>query len=152
MSQPSPEINTSNLEKISNLEKAKLLLDEWKFRQQHCWSILPRYGLAAIFVSIIPYLKIELFTNYHINKLIFPRIGWVLAFTATWLFMAEQYRCYSVLKQYRQLIEMDKIHVDDKWFYQLLDWLKVRWVTAAIFFIGFTVLTWLNLRILGRIP
>src|SRR5687767_148238 len=103
MSQPSPDTN------ISDLEAAKLLLDEWKFRQQHCWSLLPRYGLAAVFVSIIPYLKIELFTNYQINKLIFPWTGWLLAFAATWLFLAEQYRCYSVLEHYRKLIGKERI-------------------------------------------
>ena len=45
---------------IADLEAAKLLLDEWKFRQQHCWSLLPRYGLAAVTVSIAPYLRIDL--------------------------------------------------------------------------------------------
>jgi hypothetical protein len=146
MSQTSPDTN------ISDLEAAKLLLDEWKFRQQHCWSLLPRYGLAAIFVSIIPYLKIELFTNYHIDKLIFPWIGWLLALAATWLFLAEQYRCYSVLEHYRKLIGKERIHKMDAGFYRLLDRLKVRWATPAIFFIGFTILTFLNIRILKRMP
>ena len=29
---------------ITNIEAAKLLLDEWKFRQQHCWNLF--FGMA----------------------------------------------------------------------------------------------------------
>ena len=146
MSQTSPVTN------VSNLEAAKLLLDEWKFRQQHCWNLLPRYGLAAAFVSIIPYLRLELFTNYHLDKLIFPWIGWLLALAATWLFMAEQYRCYSVLDHYRTLIGKDRIHRPKTGFSGLLDRLKIRWASAAIFFVGFTILSFLNIRMLKRLP
>lgn len=137
---------------ISDLEKAKLLLDEWKFRQQHCWTLLPRYGLAAVFVSVIPYLKLELFTTYHTDKFIFPWIGGLLALSATWLFVAEQYRCYSVLGNYRKLIGKDRIHRDDAWFYRRLDQLKVRWATPAIFLIAFAILTFFNIRMLKRMP
>lgn len=137
---------------ISDLEAAKLLLDEWKFRQQHCWSILPRYGLAAVIVSIVPYLRIELFTTYHIKMLIFPWIGLLLALAATWLFVAEQYRCYSVLQHYRMLIGKDRINRTDTRLDRLLDWIKVRWATPMIFLIIFVVLTIWNIKILTTIP
>lgn len=137
---------------ISDLEAAKLLLDEWKFRQQHCWTLLPRYGLAAVVVSVIPYLKLELFTTYHVDRFIFPWLGVALALAATWLFVAEQYRCYSVLDHYRKLIGKDRIHRADTWLYRGLDRLKVRWVTPTIFLIGFAILTFFNIRMLKRMP
>ena len=141
---------TQTTSDISNadLEVAKILLDEWKFRQQHCWNLLPRYGLAAVIVSIVPYLKIELFKQYNIDMLVFPWVGWLLALMATWLFIAEQYRCYPVLQRYRQLIKHEKINPTDKWHEKTLNSMKVRRTTPALFIISFTVLSVLNWCIL----
>ena len=57
---------------INNLEAAKLLLDAWKFRQGHAWSSLTRYYLAAVSVSIVPYIiERDLAVNLH------PQSGWL---------------------------------------------------------------------------
>ncbi|HKQ03864.1 MAG TPA: hypothetical protein VJ464_01935 [Blastocatellia bacterium] len=136
---------------ITDLERAKLLLDEWKFRQKHCWSLLPRYGLAAVIASIIPYVKIELFKQYNISMLIFPCVGWLLALAATWLFFAEQFRCYSVLAEYRKLIGKEKIHKTEGPFSRMLDRIKIRWVTPVFFFATFTALSVINWLILKRL-
>lgn len=131
-----------------DLEVAKLLLDEWKFRQQHCWSLLPRYGLAAVTVSISPYLKIELTRQLGGWAYVLPALGWGVALAATWLFLAEQYRSYSVLQHYRRLIHKERIHPTDSAFTKGLDRLKIRWITPSVFFISYTVLTVLNMLIL----
>lgn len=136
---------------INDLEAAKLLLDEWKFRQQHCWNLLPKYGLAAVTVSVSPYVRIDLAKQLGAWTYILPLMGGGVALAATWLFMAEQYRCYSVLMHYRTLIGKERIHRTDTSLNRWLDRLKIRWVTPSVFFISYTILTILNILVLRRL-
>ena len=136
---------------IPTLEAAKLLLDEWKFRQQHCWGLLPRYGFAAAVISVAPYLRLDLLTQPIIKLWVFPTLGWFLALAATWLFLAEQYRSYSVLAHYRKLLGEGDIHRTDTRLDKILDKTKVRWITPAIFLVSFTLLSILNICILYKL-
>ena len=133
---------------VTNIETAKLLLKEWKIRQQHCWSILPRYGLAAVSVSITPYIQMELLKKSGIWLLWFPFFGWLLAAAATWLFIAEHYRSYSVLARYRLIIGHSTICTTSTPWEEFLIRYKVRWITPGIFFIGFTIITIINIYVL----
>ena len=144
-------VTQASIPVIADLEVAKLLLDEWKFRQQHCWNLLPRYGLAAVTVSVAPYLRIDLAKQLGVWAYTLPLLGWCVALAATWLFIAEQYRCYSVLAQYRTLLGKERIHRTDTGLYKWLDRLKVRWVTPSVFFTSYTILTVFNLLILRRL-
>jgi hypothetical protein len=135
---------------IDNAEAAKLLLEEWQFRQQHCWNILPRFGFTAAVVSLAPYLKLELLRQPVIDLRLFPLVGWVLAMAAAWLFVAEQHRAHAVLENYRKLLGKERIHRTDKPWSRALDRLKVRWTTALIYILFFSVLSFLNYRNLSR--
>ena len=89
---------------LEKLEATKLLLDEWKFRQHHCWQVLERYGLASLALSVAPYTVPELAKTLHGGILVVPLIGWALALWAIWLFGAEYEQCNPVLNTYRALM------------------------------------------------
>lgn len=91
---------------ITDLEAAKLLLDAWKFRQSHAWSILTRYFFAAVFVSAIPYLlKPEVAERLSEIMIVFPVLGGLLALSAVWLYAAEYIRAQSMNTGFRKLLE-----------------------------------------------
>ncbi|HEY0404467.1 MAG TPA: hypothetical protein VGC89_01990, partial [Pyrinomonadaceae bacterium] len=84
-----PNLTPSNDETFK-IEAIKLLLDEWKWRHQHCWKSLQRFGITAIAVAAVPYAKAESLPR-SLGKwtLMFPLAAWLLALAATWLFTAE---------------------------------------------------------------
>lgn len=91
---------------FSDLEAAKLLLEEWKFRQTHAWSSLTRYFLAAVIVSTVPYvLKEDLATRLHYVLLLFPVLGALLGLAAVWVYGAEYVRAQSPNHRYKHLLE-----------------------------------------------
>ena len=135
MSKATPE--QSN---INDLEAAKFLLDEWKFRQQHCWNSLRQYGLAAVTVSIVPYLKIDIFGQLGKVVLVFPAVGWLLALAAVWLFAAEYVRCYPVEHKYQELLFRYYPPKPTLTSWKMVLEKKIGWSTIYIFLIGFTAL------------
>jgi hypothetical protein len=84
-------------------EWARLLLDEWKFRQAHCWRLLQVYGLAAVIVSVAPYLTPDLRQGAGDWVIGFPVFGIVVGAVVMWLFSAEYQQCKQVLHKYRAL-------------------------------------------------
>ena len=91
---------------ITDLEAAKLLLDAWKFRQSHAWSLLTRYYFAAVFVSAVPYMvEKKLVTDLDIVILALPILGGFLALAAIWLYAAEYIRAQSMNKGFRSLMK-----------------------------------------------
>jgi len=84
-------------------EWAKLLLDEWKFRQAHCWRLLQIYGLAAVIVSVAPYLTPDLREGAGDWVLSFPFFGLLVGAVVMWAFSAEYEQCKLVLHKYRAL-------------------------------------------------
>ena len=87
-----------------DLEGAKVLLDEWKWRQDHCWTSLRQYSIAAVTVSIVPYVKSDLIASLGRFAFLFPILGWLIFFLATWLFASEYVRSKPVEIRYRQLL------------------------------------------------
>lgn len=145
------------INQISDLDAAKLLLDEWKFRQQHCWASLRQYGLAAVTISIVPYLKIDIFAQLGHDLLVFPFVGWCLAIAAVWLFAAEYVRFHPVAKAYQKLLfpHYPEKESFEKWGLGFLNrfikhW-KIGWTTALVFFFGFTILSGANAWFLLRL-
>lgn len=129
---------------VNQLEAAKLLLDEWKFRHQHCWDSLQRYGLAAVTVSIVPYIKIDLFAQLGKVVLIFAVVGWLLFLAAVWLFAAEYYRMRPVSERHRELLKPyypDRPHYSD--WREILE-RKIGWTTINILFWGATIFSLAN--------
>ena len=87
---------------LTAFETTQLLLDEWKFRQAHCWRLLQIYGLAAIVVSIAPYLSTDPRLLPYLPRLAW--LGWGLELFVAWLFAAEYVRCYRRGSAYDALI------------------------------------------------
>jgi hypothetical protein len=144
MSQTAPD------KSITDLEAAKLLLDEWKFRQRHAWQSLQRYGLAAVVVSIAPYLKIDLFSELGKYILVFPILGGFLSLAAVWLFTAEYVRCYPVEHKYQKIMgrKYPGKPVLKRW--QKMLHRKIGWTTSYILLIGFILLAAINTLLLWK--
>jgi hypothetical protein len=90
-----------------DFDGAKVLLDEWKFRHQHSWTSLRQYAIAAVTVSIVPYVKTDLIPNLGRTVLLFPFVGWLIFVAAILLFAAEYVRCYDAEVQYYWLLGSD---------------------------------------------
>ena len=130
---------------VPNLEAAKVLLSEWQIRHQHGWNSLQRFGLAAVTVSIIPYLKTDLFKVLGSAILVFPIVAWLLALAAGWHFAAEYVRCVPVQARYYQLLgEYCPERFTPQFRWQEVLARKVGWTTILVFVIGFTVLSIAN--------
>ncbi len=79
--------------------------DQWKWRHQHCWKLLNRYGLTGLTIAIVPYLHRLDFFNQKLGELVsrlgnwemfFPLAGWAIAQSAVYLFTEEYVRCRPV--------------------------------------------------------
>lgn len=101
----------------NDFEAAKVLLEEWKWRHQHCWKSLNRYGLTAITVALVPYawlLKesaaadagtVNIFKDKIGNGvIIFPLFALLLAQAAVWVFASEYVRCRPVEAMYNKVL------------------------------------------------
>jgi hypothetical protein len=87
-----------------DFDGAKVLLDEWKFRHQHSWTSLRQYFIAAVTISIVPYVKPDLIPTLGSTVLLFPLVGWLISVGAILLFAAEYVRCYDAEVQYHWLL------------------------------------------------
>lgn len=101
-----------------NLELAKLLLDEWKWRHQHCWKMLTRGLLAAVTVGLAPYVWLRgdtvLRTAFGAWVLLFPLVALVVAQAAIGLFAGEYVRCRPVLAKYNDVLRGHSPNPRDK--------------------------------------
>lgn len=89
---------------VPDLEGAKVLLDEWKWRQDHCWTSLRQYSVAAVAVSIAPYVKPDLIGSLGHFIFIFPILGWLIFVVAAWFFASEYVRSKPVEVRYHELL------------------------------------------------
>ena len=129
---------------VNQLEAVKLLLDEWKFRHQHCWDTLQRYGLAAATVSIVPYIKTDLFASLGKAVLIFAVVGWLLFLAAAWLFAAEYYRMRPISEKHRELLEPYYPARPELSGWKKILEKKIGWTTIAPLFWGATIFSLMN--------
>jgi hypothetical protein len=95
---------SSSTTKSSNLEAAKLLLDEWKWRQEHRWNAVRQYALAAVVVSIVPYTKTDLIPVLGRLVMFFPVVSWLIFLVAGEMFAFDYVRDVPVQEKYRQLL------------------------------------------------
>jgi len=107
--------------KVPDIEGAKVLLDEWKWRQDECGTVLRQYVIAAVTVSIVPYVKPD--TIGYLGRFVvaFPILGWFLVVAAAWSFANKYVRAEPVEYRYRQLLGRyapDRARVD--WFRKAL--------------------------------
>ena len=92
-------------ELLSPFQTAQLLLDEWKFRQAHCWRLLRTYWMAAAAVSVAPAVSHKLVPS--LSGKIGPIIifGFVLQIFVIWLFHAEYLRCQRRAESYEAILK-----------------------------------------------
>lgn len=144
---PEPKIRDGT---ITDLEAAKLLLDSWKFRQAHAWSLLTRYFFAAVFVSAVPYiLKDELIGRLKDVLLILPVLGGLIALAAVWLYAAEYVCAQSMNWQFRKLLqEYQHYHkVDLRRIEKIVLAPRIGWTTVYVLTFASIVLSSTNVFI-----
>lgn len=132
---------------LTDLEAAKLLLDAWKFRQAHSWSLLTKYFFAAAFISSIPYvLKDDLAKRLKTILLTLPVLGGLIALAAVWLYAAEYIRGQSMNHQFRALLKSYGYYrrVDLRRFEQFVLKPKIGWTTVYVLAVGATLLSVIN--------
>ena len=123
-----------------DFDKAKVLLDAWKFRQAHCWTSLQRYSIAAVAVSIVPYVKPDLVTQLGPAIFVFPGLGLIIGLATVWLFGAEYVRCYPVHNAFLQHVDEADLGKPHQ-----VGWKKVfdhsiGWNTVKALLLGFLIL------------
>jgi hypothetical protein len=141
---------SSSTVKSSNLEAAKLLLDEWKWQREHRWNALRQYAIAAVLVSIVPYAKTDLVPILGCFVMIFPLVGWLIFFVAGGLFAFDYVRDAPVREKYRLLLGefAPNESIDESKRKQLE---KAIWITIWLFSWAVGQLSVLNAMILNEL-
>lgn len=120
LAQKSYELEVVKAQNTHRLETAKVLLDEWKWRHQHCWKSLNRGVLSAVTISLAPYVWLlrdgdnAFKSGLRFWVLIFPVIAAVVVQAAVSLFAGEYIRCRPVLAKYNELLGADSPNPPDK--------------------------------------
>ena len=113
-------LEVSKAENTRRIETAKILLDEWKWRHQHCWKSLNRGLLTAITVSLSPYVWLLKDGNNAFKSglgfwvFVFPFVALIIAQVAISLFAGEYVRCRPVLAKYNIILGKDSPNPPDK--------------------------------------
>jgi len=110
---------SQNNKRELDLNAAELLLDEWKWRHQHCWRFISRWGLSALTVALLPYVSVfhDGFTflrGLGRAVFLFPLASIALAQVAIWLFAAEYVRCRPVEAMYNKALGRYSANVSAK--------------------------------------
>lgn len=58
-----------------NIESAKLIWDEYKYRHEHCWKLIFQITVAVVVVSIIPYTQAHIGERLREWIVILPLVG-----------------------------------------------------------------------------
>ena len=62
----------------TNLEKAKLIWDEYKYRHEHCWKLIFQITTAVVALSVIPFTNDEIATSLGYWIVALPALGLAL--------------------------------------------------------------------------
>jgi hypothetical protein len=137
---------------LTDVEAAKLLLDSWKFRQSHAWSSLTRYFLAAVAVSVVPYvMKDDLTHQLEGALLAFPIVGGMLALGAVWLYAAEYIRSQAMNRRFREILQSYGFYstVELRRFERVVLRPKIGWTTVYVLAVSTVLLEGVNIWIVG---
>ncbi len=120
LAQKNYELEAMKAQDARRLETIKVLLDEWKWRHQHCWKSLNRGVLSAVTVSLAPYIWLLREGDNAFKSglgywvLIFPLIAALVVQAVVSLFAGEYIRCRPVLAKYNELLGEDSPNPPDK--------------------------------------
>lgn len=62
----------------TDLEKAKLIWDEYKYRHEHCWKLIFQITAAVVAVSVIPFTNNEIASSLRYWIVALPALGFAL--------------------------------------------------------------------------
>ena len=79
-----------------NLEKAKFIWEEYKYRHEHCWKLIFQITAAVVIVLIIPYTNTDIAKSLEYWIVSLPVLGIVLT-------------VFSLLRMNKELSVLDKI-------------------------------------------
>lgn len=85
-----------------NLELAKHLWEVWHYRHSFLWGALSRWGLAVVFVSVIPHLR-PYFLKLGHWVLVFPITAFLLTLVSFFHLLGEHQRLIEATRRYVQL-------------------------------------------------
>lgn len=72
--------NLPNSNSNNELEKARLLWEEYKYRHEHVWKLIFQITIAVTIISIIPYTQQKIASQLDKWIIILPVIGILLTF------------------------------------------------------------------------
>jgi hypothetical protein len=116
LTQKTYELEVTKAQDAYHLEIARNLLDEWKWRHQHCWKSLQRYSLSGLTIALIPYAwMLRELANIQPGAasfkttlgewvIIFPPAALLLTQTGIWMFASEYARCRPVEAMYNKVL------------------------------------------------
>lgn len=91
-------------EPFKRFEAATLIWEEMKYRHDLFWSVLSRWGLAAVTVSIVPWVNPGLINTLHTTVLIFPVLAFIIALFASWHIGSEYLRLVAWTIKYKEIM------------------------------------------------
>jgi len=69
--------NKGQCDKV-DIEPAKLIWDEYKYRHEHCWKLIFQITVAVVVVSIIPYSQVHIGEKLKEWIVLLPIVGFAL--------------------------------------------------------------------------
>lgn len=85
-----------------DLELAKHLWEVWQYRHSFLWGALVRWGLAVLFISIVPHLEPH-FLQLGIYVLLFPITAFLLTLVSFFHLLGEHQRLIESTRRYIKL-------------------------------------------------
>jgi hypothetical protein len=89
--------------KDTEIEKAKLLWDEYKYRHEHCWKLVFQITAAVVIISIIPYIKVDIATSLRYWIVSLPALGTVLTLFSMCRLRRELHILGKITRRHREL-------------------------------------------------
>lgn len=90
-------------DKEYELECARLLWDQYKYRHGHCWRVVFQLTTAVVILSVIPYLHKDIVQVLRWGILALPILSIVLAGFSFYLMYHELTALQKIKEKYRQL-------------------------------------------------
>lgn len=132
-------------EEITEIEAAKLLGSSYQYKHSLFWKSLTRWGIAILTVSILPYIKPDIFRWLDNYIFIFPGLASLLSLIAAWHLGAEYFRLVQIDEKYNELLGQfspPKMPTVKRWQKVLAQ--PIGWVAFWVFLVGLNVLSIVN--------
>ena len=96
-----------------NLEKAKFLWEEYKYRHEHCWKLIFQITAAIVILSIVPYTDTDIAKSLGYWIVSLPALGIVLAVFSL-LRMSKELKVLDSIKNKHRVLQQGLFNIDYK--------------------------------------